>query len=75
MFVAGDDWHPPNHQQTLDRLELLANDALRFRAKRDRRVQRSSFRQIQAAIKVLILFFGNCYRFHTKLKIFVFYVN
>ena len=49
--LSGDDWRPPNHQQTLERLDALANDALRFRAKKDRRVQRCTFRQIQSAVK------------------------
>lgn len=43
---------PANHQQTLEALTLLANDSLKFRARKDRRIQRSSFRQIYHAIKV-----------------------
>ena len=52
--LNGEDFRPPNHHNSIELLEMLASDSLKYRAKRDRRVQRSSFRQILAAIKVLL---------------------
>uniref|UniRef100_A0A914UUU0 Interferon-related developmental regulator 1 n=1 Tax=Plectus sambesii TaxID=2011161 RepID=A0A914UUU0_9BILA len=45
------NFRPSNHQHSLEKLELLATDSLKYRAKRDRRVQRCSFRQVYTAIK------------------------
>ncbi|VDK55600.1 unnamed protein product [Anisakis simplex] len=41
----------PNHQHLLELLETLSTDSLKYRAKKDRRVQRFSFRQIYNFIK------------------------
>src|SRR5262249_35032189 len=49
---ASPDFRPDNHQHTIDVLAALATDSLKYHAKRDRRTQRASFRQIYAAINV-----------------------
>lgn len=46
----------PNQQHLLEMLASLSTDSVKFRAKKDRRVQRFSFRQIYNAIKVSVVF-------------------
>lgn len=46
-----DEFELENHNSLIDKLKLLATDAQKFRAKKDRRVQRSSFRDILKSIE------------------------
>ena len=46
-----DEFELENHDSLIDKLKLLATDCQKFRAKKDRRVQRSSFRDILKSIE------------------------
>lgn len=52
IAAFGDDFRFPNQQHLLNMFATLATDSLKCRAKKDRRVQRFTFRQMFAAIKV-----------------------
>lgn len=45
-------FNPPQHAQIIEKLQILAYESVKSRAKRDRRIQRASFRDIFAAIQV-----------------------
>ncbi|VDM38686.1 unnamed protein product [Toxocara canis] len=49
--TMGEAYRFPNHQHLLEMLASLSTDSVKFRAKKDRRVQRFSFRQIYGVIK------------------------
>ncbi|VDP00560.1 unnamed protein product [Soboliphyme baturini] len=50
--VYGEDFRPANHRSTLLELQNMSTDSVKYRAKRDRRLQRASFREIMSGIKV-----------------------
>lgn len=50
--LYSDGFRPPTHQKTLDVLQEMSHDSAKHHNKRDRRVQRASFRDIYAAVKV-----------------------
>lgn len=50
-----DDFKPPLHQHILGLLENLATESVKYRAKRERRLQRASFRDILSAVKVTVI--------------------
>jgi len=45
------DFRPPNHYHTLEELEGMSNESTKHYAKKDRRLQRATFREIFAAVK------------------------
>lgn len=47
---ADGDFRPPGHQHSMATLDMLATDPERHRGKKDRRLQRSTFRQILAFV-------------------------
>ena len=47
-----EDFELENHYDLIDKLKLLATDSQKFRAKKDRRIQKSSFRDILKAVEV-----------------------
>lgn len=49
--TIGPDYRFPNHSHLLEMLEALITDSLKFRAKKDRRLQRSTVRHVYSAIK------------------------
>lgn len=51
VIAMGESYRFPNHTHLLELLALLSTDSLKFRAKKDRRVQRFTFRQIYQTIK------------------------
>lgn len=50
--LYSDGFHPPTHQKTLEMLQEMSHDSSKHHNKRDRRVQRASFRDIYSAVKV-----------------------
>ncbi len=52
MQLHGEEFRFANHAHLIAILNNLATDSLKFRAKRDRRVQRFTFRQILLLLKV-----------------------
>lgn len=55
VATFGDKYRFPNQQHLLDIFANLAIDSLKFRAKKDRKIQKFTFRQIHAFIKVVFL--------------------
>ncbi|VDN05399.1 unnamed protein product [Thelazia callipaeda] len=51
VTVYGPEYQFPNQQHLLDIFANLSTNSLKFRAKKDRRIQRSTFRQIYISIK------------------------
>lgn len=52
------DFGEDSFDQLCETLKLLANDSNKFRAKKDRKTQRSSFREILHFIEVILWFFS-----------------
>lgn len=55
VLTFGDKYRFPNQQHLLDIFANLTTDSLKFRAKKDRKIQKSTFRQMYASIKVALL--------------------
>lgn len=54
VMTFGDKYRFPNQQHLLDIFANLTTDSLKSRAKKDRKIQRFTFRQMYASIKVAL---------------------
>uniref|UniRef100_A0A0N5A7V5 Interferon-related developmental regulator 1 n=1 Tax=Syphacia muris TaxID=451379 RepID=A0A0N5A7V5_9BILA len=49
--IFGEDYHFPNHNHLLEMLESLITDSVKYRTKKDRRLQRSTVRHVYSALR------------------------